>query len=219
MEESSLKGGVPGSATAADDSRALHRRRWRAVILLLVAGGAALLLLQSLTGNGVSRSPTHKVACANNLKHLGAMIVQRQVSGKLKYLRGPAFLLEAYRFGFVERGKERVFLCPDDPQSKRLAEPEFREAYAHIDPKNPDPGLLSYAVRDFERFPLPSSSRGPHEPLALCPWHEGSVNVLYDDSAVEILTAAELGLAPGEPIVLGPSAKSDFLKQFLPLGR
>ena len=219
MDDFSLKDGVPGSATAADDSRALHRRRWKAVIALLLIGGAALLLLQDLAGDGGSRSPTHKVACANNLKNLGAFIVQRQVSGKLKYLRGPAFLLEASRLGFVERGKERTFLCPDDPQVKRLAEPEFVEGYAHIDPKNPDPGLLSYAVRDFERFPLPSSSRGPHEPLALCPWHEGGVNVLFDDAAVEFVLCEKLGLVQGEPIVLGPASKSDFLKQFLPLER
>jgi len=132
--------------------------------------------------------------------------------------RGQAFLLQLATRGMILPRDVRVFVCPRDPGHSRVDDPEFPKKLQSVDLRNPDPALTSYAVRDFARQPIAPHASGK-EPWVLCPWHRDGIPVLYDDGSVVFHRREDLGLRPGESLVLGPDAKSELLRKFLPLQR
>jgi hypothetical protein len=149
----------------------------------------------------------------NNLRQMGGLLLSLSIDGKARPIPGPGYLLQLRPRGEVLEGDERVFLCPQDPAFAESGKAGFEARYARLDPEHPADGLCSYLVRDFRRFPLrPDSPR--KEAVAACPHHSDGVVVLYADATVAWLDREALGIAPKEPVVIGPDAAAEFLRMF-----
>ena len=111
-----------------------------------------------------AQQASRKVQCANNLKNIGAMLVQRVTANKgLGSKGGSAMLLNVYKLGMIRRGDEKVFLCPGDIiiRGQNLDEADFKKLYeaAERDLSNFDPLIISYAGRNKKQYPIRPDSR------------------------------------------------------------
>ncbi len=166
--------------------------------------------------------------CANQLRGLGNAFMQRQIMDEQFQPQSGAALFVVWARAGVFRVDPDVVVCPGDHTLPRTDSARRVAALAAIqdagDPALAD--LVSYAVRDFERFPL-----DPHAERAewlmcdrggadgMSPHHPNGLNVLFDDGGVRFLDRQSLGLAPDQPIVVGPDSKHPELKKMLVLRR
>jgi len=181
---------------------------------------AILAALMGLVASNISRgsAASKRLVCANNLHQFGAAFVERSVDKGLGPRDGQGLLLGLLRDGSIRQGDERVFLCKADPAGQNADDPAFVARYASADLDHPDPALCSYAVRNRKVHPFRID--GPvKEPLVLCPWHHGGVQVLYDDGTVTFVTLEALGLPPEATPVLGPGGNAELLRKFDPVPR
>ena len=122
----------------------------------------------------------------------------------------------------LQPGDERVFICPGDV----ISLPETGDEARPYHPVGADAvrrarGLGSYAVRDFEKFPVdPKSTKG--QPI-LCDrdgddgrtnHHKGCIVVAFTSGDAQRMTNKELGIPDGDPIVVGPDSPSPLLRVF-----
>lgn len=181
-------------------------------ILVVIAILAALM---AMVASMVSKAPSAKnrLVCTNNLRNLGALLTGARIEGRARMIPGPGFLLQFREKGEILEGDERIFLCPNDPAYEESGKPGFSGRYDRMDLQRPTPGLCSYLVRDWKRFPLrPDSPR--KEPVAACPWHDDGVPVLHHDGSVRFLDREALGIAPKEAVLVGPDSPAEFLRMF-----
>ena len=173
-----------------------------------------------------AQQASRKVQCANNLKNIGTMLVQRMTSGKgMGTKGGSAMLLYTYKLGMIRKGDEKVFLCPGDiiVRQQNLDDPDFRKRYDNIDVNNIDPDIISYAGRNKKTHPIKADSREKQAWACDCQGadmrtghHQGGLNVLFDDGSVEFKDHEALGIQNvDEPVVIGPDSNVEFLKQFI----
>jgi hypothetical protein len=122
----------------------------------------------------------------------------------------------------LRKGEEIVVLCPGD----EIPPPETGEETRPYHPVGADAlrgarGLGSYAVRDFEKFPIDPNST--EKQAILCDrqgadgrtnHHKGCIVVAFATGDAQKLTRAELGLRDDEPIVVGPDSRSPLLRVF-----
>ena len=192
--------------TVAAPPRDGTRKRW------IVGAGvsvAAAVLVFALAVPSTGRDADRRPQCANNLKNIMSVVMERRAS-KAWPGRGPdSGLRELTHLGL--RDPEIVFLCPRDEATRALVEGTASTGES-------GPLLTSYLVRDFERCPVPRGAAGKH-PFVLCTHHADGVNVGYDDSSVVYLDREALGLAPEDPIETGPESKSELLRVFPPRPR
>ncbi len=167
-----------------------------------------------------------KTQCANNLRQIGGMLVQRSAGKGLGSRGGAAMLLQTYKLGLIRKGDESVFICPGDPRQQNLADPDILKRFASVDLDNIDPEICSYAGRNRKAFPLKLDSR-EKEPWAVdcngpdgrTSHHADGVNCLYDDGSVRFLDREDLGiLNQEEEIVVGEESSNETLKKFTVLG-
>lgn len=170
-----------------------------------------------------AQQANRKVQCANNLKQIGGMLVQRQTAKGLGTRGGAAMLLQTYKLGLIRKGDEKVFICPGDRiiRGQDLDNPEFLKRYETIDLANVDPLLISYAGRNRKLYPIRPDSREKQAWACDCQGddgrtghHQGGLNVVYDDGSVVFVDTEALGLGPDDPIVIGPDSTVELLKQF-----
>lgn len=170
-----------------------------------------------------AQQASRKVQCANNLKNIGGMLVQRQTGKGLGPRGGAAMLLNVYKLGMIRKGDEKVFICPGDKMTRGQdpESPDFLKRYESIDLDNVDPLLISYAGRDKKNYPIRADAREKQAWAADCQGddgrtghHQGGLNVLYDDGSVVFLDTEALGIGPEDPIVIGPDSTVEALKQF-----
>ena len=200
------------SRVSALDSRRMQRRRRRG---LLAAFVVVLLLVLLLIWCGRE----DRIVCATNLSELGRTLLSMSNDERreTKKLRGAAMFLSWRRAGRIDEGLLR---CPFDPDLRPLDD-AARRAYDTVDLSHPPDDLCSYAVRDFERYPLPSAGSSGKEIIACCrdgrtPHHRGrGVIVLWSDGDVQWMPPQQLGLAPEDPVVVGPGSKSEVLKKVI----
>ncbi len=179
----------------------MRRRRGLVVAILVVLLIALLLLL---------RGCDHAERCGQNLNDLSHAWLEMPEDRQREFMRfrGSALLLALRKSGRVF---EEALRCPDDPDLRPLDD-AARRAYDEVDLANPPDDLCSYAVRDFERYPLPADASRAFEIIACCrggrtgrsPHHgDGRVVVLYANGDVELLSRERLGDDSGSTIVVG----------------
>ena len=171
-----------------------------------------------------AQQANRKVQCANNLRNIGGMLVQRMTGKGLGIKGGAAMLLNVYKLGMIKRGDEKVFICPGDAitRGQNLDDPEFRKLYDSIDLNNIDPMMISYAGRNRKTHPLKADSRDKQAWACDCQGadgrqghHHAGLNVLYEDGSTVFQDTEFLGVGPDDPIVVGPDSTIEFLKQFI----
>jgi hypothetical protein len=195
----------------------MRRKRAGLIALLLLLLVAVILLLL--------RGCDHRAECGNNLSRLGERLRamtpdKRRATMKLG---GAAMFLSWRKDGrVVRRGDESLLRCPDDPDLRALND-DARTAYDQVDLANPPDDLCSYAVRDFDRWPLPTEGSLRGEIIACCrqgrdgatPHHRGGVVALFGEGDVQFLTRDDLGLVADEPLVVGPESKVPMLQKMI----
>jgi len=125
--------------------------------------------------------------------------------------------------GPSERGAERWYFCEGDWDVALPETPEELRAYHPADSAalRAARGLGSYAVRDFEKFPIDPNV--DERQAILCDrqgddgrtdHHRQTIVVGFTDGSAQKMSSEELGLPKGEPIVVGPDSPSPLLRVF-----
>jgi len=194
--------------------------RWRelAVVLLVIA---VMVTFVSVRIPGPERNP--RLSCMNNISQLGqAFLVARMEKRLDPTLHGSAQILSWFGVNDLKRGNERVLFCPGDPSAAIPETSDERRPFHPVDAAalRRAVGLGSYAVRDFEKFPL--NLCGKDKQIILCDrqgddrrtmHHKQTIVVCYDSGDAQTLTREELGLRPDEPIVVGPDSPNPELRK------
>ena len=189
-------------------------------ILVVITIIAALIGLVSAVVPK-AQNASRKIQCANNLKNIGTMLVERSTAKGLGMRGGSAMLLQTYTLGMIRKGDEKVFLCPGDPRQQQLDDADFRKRYDAIDLNHIDPDIISYAGRNRKLYPIKSDSREKQAWACDCQGvdgrsghHPGGLNILYDDGSVVFTDHEALGVTVDDPIVIGNESSIPLLKQF-----
>ncbi|MCE9638064.1 MAG: hypothetical protein K8T90_20375 [Planctomycetes bacterium] len=159
-----------------------------------------------------------RIVCADHLERLARIFVDSQSQGANPPRSGPAMFL-AWRKDRtrIDEGVEWMLLCPNDPGAADAEKRETRALYDSVDLDHPAPGLCSYAVRDFAKFPL-AASKDAAEPIAVCLHHaetllvRGVAVVAYSDGRAAFVGYEELGISEGSELIVGPRSKSAVLR-------
>jgi hypothetical protein len=123
--------------------------------------------------------------------------------------------------GALKAGDERMLFCPEDPDRPIPKDPNERRAFH---PAGPDAlraaiGLGSYAVRDFEKFPVKA---GDATAWIVCdrqgddgrtPHHQNALVVALSSGVVLVMTRKDLKIDAGDDIVVGPTSTHPELKK------
>ena len=161
-------------------------------------------------------------SCTSNLAQLGGLFVANVADRPWHPRSGPALFLEWRKTrSHIRPGEESVLICPNDDSIDSPDTPESRARYDTVDLDHPPADLCSYAVRDFERFPLDPAAKEP-QLLAACvgrepngPYvgrHKRGVSVLFTNGNARFLTFEELGLTPGVVPTVGPKSNVPMLR-------
>lgn len=196
------------------------------VIVMCVCGWISLSVAILVSDPGRSARRPRPV-CESNLERVGELFREWRRDHPGERPRSGAALLLSFR---VERripcGEEKNYLlCPGDQGAIFPSGENDSRYYDSIDLDHPPEDRCSYAVRDFEHFPLDPQATEPQ--ILACdrqgadgrtPHHDGGLMVLFDDGSVEFMTNDDLGLAPEAPIVVGPDSSQPMLRQvvFIP---
>jgi hypothetical protein len=204
--------------------------RGRTWLLWAVALAAAVILFFVAVGLWVGRghrgqrAVLRQVECMSNLSKLTECYARTAGAGRLDpSLHGSAQLLSWFGPNELRLLDERTLVCPGD---EAVVVPEDDAARRAFHPDDAAAlraarGLGSYAVRDFERFPVDPASK-EKQPI-LCdrqgadgrtPHHRDCIVVAFADGDVQKMTEEGLGIAPDEPIVVGPDSPTPLLRVF-----
>lgn len=199
-----------------------------AALVVAVAVLAAFVPIAVVAGRAAwahrgQRDIRRQVDCAGNLDELVRAYVQRRDGGRLDpTLHGSAQILSWFGEHGRPSGEETIILCPADPDVLDPGADDDRRAdQARAERVPVARGLGSYAVRDFERFPVDRAST-EQQPI-LCdrqgddgstPHHKNSIVIAFDSGKVQMYSREQLGLGPDDPIVVGPDSPTPLLRVF-----
>lgn len=162
--------------------------------------------------------------CIANASRLGQAFEIARAENRLDpTLHGSAQILSWFGPNGLPQGDEKWLCCPGDP-SVQL--PETREDALVFHPADAAAlrrarGLGSYAVRDFEKFPL--NDNATEKQAILCDrqggdgrtmQHKDVIVVCFSEGDAQYLSREELGFGPGEPIVVGLESPNGMLRVF-----
>jgi hypothetical protein len=184
---------------------------WSAV-LFVVVGLVLVGATMSLRCAMYSREP--RTACLNNLSQLGQILLMeaQEHPGELPKYSGPALFLSWRKDrSEIRRGDERALICPEDDLAHVPETDAEKRAWDDVDLAHPPRSLCSYAVRDFERFPIDPKSGMP-QPIAACLHHKGIVVFVDAAGDAQFVKLDELGLASDDEKIVGPGSKSPLLR-------
>ena len=200
-------------------------------IALLVAAGLGLILL--LVG-AVVLVPSDsmnmpQVTCANHLRQFGGLFVSESGESGIPDGGGVPLLISYRRMGLIQRGREEIFACPDDPDVRVPTTGADSAIYDTVDVAHPEAlaPLCSYAVRDLARYPIDADGTDPETgevAWVACdrqgkdgrtPHHDGGLNVLFADGAVQFKDREFLGIAADDPIIVGPDSPHPELRKMV----
>lgn len=155
-----------------------------------------------------------RFVCASNLSQLGGLfIVERMDAPKGSVPRsGPGLFLEwrtaTHR---IQPSASSVLVCPGDAGALRPTDPGAITAYDNVDLDHAPRALCSYAVRDFEQFPLEHGT-ATVQVIAACVHHKGGANVLFDNGSARFVTNEEFGVPTGTELTVGPDSPAQVLR-------
>jgi hypothetical protein len=202
---------------------------WRFVALVVaVAGIAALVTIVVFvwpwTGDRGQIHALRQTECMSNLSELVKAYDDARDDGRLDpTLHGSAQILSWFGDGGVPFGREEVLFCPVDGEAAQPETDDERRAFRPADAASlrGARGLGSYAVRDFERCPVDAANT-EKQPI-LCdrqgadgrtPHHKNTILIAFANGDVQKWSREQLGVAPGEPIVVGPDSPIPMLRVF-----
>jgi len=171
------------------------------------------------------RSHRKQTQCANHLRQLGGVFTCEAMEDPEFPREGGVPLLIAFRRKeFIQRGSEEIFTCPEDPDVHIPETKADSAAYDTVDLSDAEAlgRLCSYAVRDFERYPLDPKSKEAQ--WIMCdrqgldgrtPHHKGGIFVLFADGAVQFKDREFLGLGPDDPSIVGPDSPHAELRKMI----
>lgn len=193
-------------------------------IMVVIAIIATLVAAVSL-GIPLVQERSNRLQCARNLSDFGTLFTNWRLEkpGKPKY-SGVALFLWFRKKRDIREGEEEKLLCPGDQSVLFPADAEDRAKYNEVDLKNPPTDMCSYAVRDFNKYPL-SQDSGKIQIIACdrqgndgrTMHHKGGITVLYDSGSAKFLEKEALGVSMGDddPIVVGPTTDHEMLKKVI----
>jgi hypothetical protein len=167
-------------------------------------------------------APPTTTLCTTHLSELAKRYFEAACRGRIdRTLHGSAQILSWFGEDGPASGRESVFFCPGDRDAAPPETDEERSAYHPADTAvlRAARGLGSYAVRDFERCPIEDCAKNP----ILCDrqgaggrtmHHDDVIVIAFDMGDAQTFTREQLGIAPGEPIVVGPDSPCPFLRVF-----
>jgi len=187
------------------------------VVITIIASlaGAVLILVPRI------QAKQKQTTCANHLRQLGGVYTSESMEkpGLPPHVGASLFLYYRQKF-FIQKGREEVLTCPGDNAVRVPANEEESDRYDEIDLKNPPTDVCSFMARDFVNYPLSNEAKAAQ--IIACdrngldhqtPHHRDSMNVLYDDGAVQPKDREFFGLTNDEPMVVGPNSNVESLRQ------
>ncbi len=204
-----------------DERRPADAMTWRTLAIVLCAMAALVAFVDYVTTFRPESRP--QLTCMNNISQLGQMFVMaRQEKRFDPTLHGSAQILSWLGANGLKDGEERVLVCPGDSCAMIPETPDECRPFHPADAAalRRAVGLGSYAVRDFERFPLDDDAT--EKQMILCDrqgnngrtmHHKNAIVVVYAYGDAQKLSREELGFGPDEPIVVGPDSPNAELRK------
>jgi len=191
--------------------------KWATRIVVLFGGVVALVFALRIEG---CDSLQRQEVCRAHLTRLAQKFRDAVAEDRFDpTLHGSAQILSW--LGKMQLGDERLLFCPDDPERPLPKDPNERRAFHPVgaDALRHAVGLGSYAVRDFEKFPVAASDGAA---WILCDrqgddgrthHHKDVLMVALSSGNVRMMTRKELKFDPGDDIVVGPTSPHPELKK------
>jgi len=228
----------PTTPVAATPAGPAARARWFARPLVWIAVVVVLAVARVLVPHSDSGHPGKRdFRCVDNLVQLAEICGAEETAAPRRSQRtGPALLLEWRKSGRISARQESLLVCPRDPGA--LAPGEFVSTCPNLpggasrvapvasgatvvtspwddaDLDAPAPGLCSYAVRDFARFPLVNGAEGS-QVVAACFHHPGRAIVAFGDGSVRFVRFDELGIDDASELTAGPDSKVKSFRELI----
>jgi hypothetical protein len=190
-----------------------------AILWLVVVG---LVVAVALNVERWPHSVPRQTTCMSNLSQLAQRYMMAVHDKRFDpTLHGSAQILSW--IPTLRPGEERVLICPGDQDIRIPETPEAARVYHPADAAalRAARGLGSYAVRDFEKFPIDPNSTAKQPILCDREGDDGRTNhhkrcivVGFVGGDAQKMTNAELGIPDGDPIVVGPDSPSPLLRVF-----
>lgn len=195
--------------TAPESAAPQKRKSNTLLIVLAILGGLCLLgggAIVAVVATAVPQVQERqkRLQCQRNLSAFGLDMTRWMLEHDLEQPGWPAAYVEYVKSG-VRSGALQMD-CPGDPA---------------VSGGQPAPsGHCSFAIRDFDRYPLEMDS--PERQIIACdrmgddgrtPHHDGGLIVLFDNGSSMWMDRESLGLGPDDPIVVGPASTHPLLKQ------
>jgi prepilin-type N-terminal cleavage/methylation domain-containing protein len=204
-----------------------HASGWTLIEIMVVLAIIAGLTASVSVAIPIAIDRSNRQQCAGHLTGLGVVYQQMRAERPGRPLHNGQSLFLSWRKKRdpVRFGEEDTLLCPGDPSAVFPRNDDDRARWDDVDLAHPDPDLCSFAVRDFRRHPT-----GPDGKVQIIACdrqgatgdtshHRGGINVLFDNGTTRFLDREELGLGAGDPIVVGPDAEHEMLRQVVTVSK
>lgn len=191
--------------------------KWATRIVVVFGGVVALIFALRIEGcDAAQRQDVCKAHVTRLVQSYRDAVAQDRFDPTL---HGSAQILSW--LGALSLGDERLLFCPEDPERSVPKSAEDRVPFraAGANALRRAVGLGSYAVRDFEKFPV---APGDATAWILCdregddgrtPHHENGITVALSSGAVLFMTRKDLKIDKGDDIVVGPTSPHPELKK------
>jgi prepilin-type N-terminal cleavage/methylation domain-containing protein len=217
-----------GSVPVTGSKRRLCMRRsekgFTLIEIMVVLAIIATLVAAVSVGIPMVKQRSMRLQCQRNLSGMGVIFTNYLMEhpGKPKY-SGVALFLSFRKNKDIKVGQEKdSLLCPGDMGVTFPTSPEDSEKWDAVILESPPADMCSYAVRDFDKYPMKMDS--PEQQIIACdrqgsdgktPHHEGGLLVLFDSGSAKWMEKDALGLVGDQQIVVGPDSENKDLKQVI----
>lgn len=188
------------------------------VVIAIIAGliGTVAIIVPQM------QEKQKRFQCQNNLSQLAGIFVAERTEkpGKPRYDGSALWLSWRSDHSKIQEGQEGILICPGDQGISPPDTPDQKARYTGVDLKNPPDDLCSYAGRDFTAFQLSAESKAVQ--IVACdrngadgrtPHHKNGLNIGLEDGSARFFDREALGIDPDDPIIVGPEATNEMLKQ------
>ena len=182
----------------------------------------AAILSGVMTGTSAVSARRDRLECQRNLTVLGGAYISWLSSANAGEVDPPAgWLVHVYRSFVTPWPDQDALACPRDPDLLPVDAELLRLwSVAPLDRLPAD--SVSYAVRDFARFPLDQNAVTPE--IIACdrqgrdgrtPHHRDGICVLYANGTAAFVASEDLGFEIGAPVIVGPDSPNPELRKLV----